>query len=226
MLKLIYSSIRERFRLWLLITLCGLVFYYIFLMLSLIVRFGHFPNYVTFYDWFGNVATILASTPSFMDTLPIIAEEWIVEIGYMNYSFGNGISEWSLNLIPAKMFVVLLLSAFIALNVVLLLKQRNYCSANTMRSAGVATGLGGILVAMTNATMTWVVCCATPTWIVGLAMLGLGVSTSFLLEPFGTWLAFAGFFFLGLTTYFLARSILKADTQNIKSDPQIAAAKA
>jgi hypothetical protein len=48
-------------------------------------------------------------------------------------------------------------------------------------------------VALTSITMSWVVCCATPTWVVGLAIMGLGVSTSLWLEPLGTWLSYAGF---------------------------------
>jgi hypothetical protein len=38
---------------------------------------------------------------------------------------------------------------------------------------------------MTSATLTWVVCCATPSWIVGLAMLGMSSSLALWLEPFG-----------------------------------------
>ena len=49
------------------------------------------------------------------------------------------------------------------------------------------------MVAMTNATMSWVVCCAAPSWVVGLAMLGLGVSTSLALESMGPVLSIGGF---------------------------------
>ena len=48
------------------------------------------------------------------------------------------------------------------------------------------------------------VCCATPSWVVGLAMLGLGVSTSLALETMGPILSGLGFGTLTLTIVFLA----------------------
>ena len=206
-LRVVSASLRERFWYWLTLTLIFLVIYYIILMISLIIRFGHFPNYITPYNWVGNVIEIIRSTPSISDMIPIIFDEWLLEIGYMNYSFGNGIAEWSLNLMPAKMLVVFAMGALITLNIILLQKQSKLCSREHYRSAIATTGVGGILVALTNATMTWVVCCATPSWVVGLAMLGLGVSTSLWLEPLGTWLAVSGFIFLCMTTFFLARKL-------------------
>ena len=206
-LRVVSSSLRERLWFWLTLTLIFVVVYYLILMVSLIVRFGHFPNYVTPYNWVGNVIEIIRSTPSVSDMVPIIFDEWLLEIGYMNYSFGNGIAEWSLNLMPAKMLVVFAMGALITLNIILLQKQSKICSREHYRSAAMTTGLGGFLVALTNATMTWVVCCATPSWVVGLAMLGLGVSTSLWLEPLGTWLAVFGFVFLCATTIFLARKL-------------------
>ena len=84
--------------------------YYGILMVSLILSFNNFPNYVTFYDWIGNSAEILRSTPSFTDAATIVSEEWLIEIGYMNYDYGFGISEWSLNIMPFKVLLVMFLS--------------------------------------------------------------------------------------------------------------------
>ena len=206
-IQIISSSIKERFWFWLMVSIAFTVIYYVILMISLVLRFGHLPNYMTPYNWVGNVLEIIKSTPAIVDMIPIIFDEWLLEIGYMNYSFGNGIAEWSLNLMPAKMLVIFLVGALIALNIILLQKQARSCNKQVYRSAITTTGLGGILVALTNATMTWVVCCATPSWVVGLAMLGLGVSTSLWLEPLGTWLAVSGFIFLLFTVYFLARKM-------------------
>lgn len=163
----------------------------VFMMAALILRFWALPNYITFYDWPGNVWTIIQSTPSWRDMGPIIAEEWLLEIGRMNYDYGTGISEWSLNVVPSRMAVLCVLGALVAL--VPQLMRDDTCDPTTSKGAKVATGFGAGLVAMTNATMSWVVCCATPSWVVGLSMLGLGVSTSLALEKTGSLLTFAGF---------------------------------
>ncbi|KMK66306.1 hypothetical protein [Puniceibacterium sp. IMCC21224] len=190
---------------WSRLLLWGLVFALlsqVVMLIGLIARFGALPNYVTFYDWIGNVAWIVESTPSWSDIPPIIADEWLIEVGYMNYDYGTGISEWSLNVLPSRLMVLFGLGALISL--CLRLARHGGCSVNARRSATVATGAGTVLVAMTNATMSWVVCCATPTWVVGLSMMGLGVSTSLALERLGPIFAFVGFGLLIATTLFLA----------------------
>ncbi len=183
----------------------GLVFallFQIFMMIALIVRFQNFPNYVTFYDWFGSAIHIVKSTPSLRDVGPIIWEEWLIEIGYMNYDYGSGISEWSLNVVPSRLFVLFILGACVSLCLTLL--KRDVCGAGASNTMRATTGLGALMVAMTNATMSWVVCCATPSWVVGLAMLGLGVSTSLALETMGPLLTYGGFGLLAVTILFLA----------------------
>ncbi|MEM6635811.1 MAG: hypothetical protein AAF667_07970 [Pseudomonadota bacterium] len=190
---------------WKTMVLHGLIFALLFqvlMMIALIVRFQAFPNYVTFYDWIGNVAWIVQSTPSWRDMAPIIWEEWLIEIGKMNYDYGTGISEWSLNVVPSRLLVLFVLGAMVSLCLALL--RRDTCEAGTSTTLRATTGLGALLVAMTNATMSWVVCCATPSWVVGLAMLGLGVSTSLALETMGPTLTYSGFGLLFATTLFLA----------------------
>ncbi|MEQ8825266.1 MAG: hypothetical protein RIC14_12920 [Filomicrobium sp.] len=200
----IKNALSRNWRGALIITVTFTVVYYIALLASMIYRFGNWPNYVTGYDWFGNVATIIKSTPSWTDMPPIIIEEWLLEVGYMNMSFGNGISEWSLNLIPAKMLVIVFLGLLIA-TIWALQKERVRECQRVDKSALMASGVGSGLVALTGATMTWVVCCATPSWIVGLAMLGMSVATANWLEPFGTWVALAGFAALAFAILSLAR---------------------
>ena len=173
-----------------------------FMMIALIVRFQALPNYVTGYDWIGNVAWIIQSTPSWKDMVPIIWEEWLIEIGRMNYDYGTGISEWSLNVIPSRLLVLTLLGAMISLCFVLM--RRDECTGSTANSMRATTWLGALFVGMTNATMSWVVCCATPSWVVGLAMLGLGVSTSLALETMGPILTAMGFGLLSALILFLS----------------------
>lgn len=183
----------------------GLIFALLFqvlMLIALMVRFQAFPNYITFYDWIGNVIHIIKSTPSWSDMLPIVWEEWLIEIGFMNYDYGMGISEWSLNVVPSRLLVLFILGASISLCLELL--KRDACGAATSTTLRASTGLGALLVAMTNATMSWVVCCATPSWVVGLAMLGLGVSTSLALETMGPILTAGGFGLLAFTVLFLA----------------------
>ncbi|MEL6169741.1 MAG: hypothetical protein AAFR35_13700 [Pseudomonadota bacterium] len=190
---------------WKTMALHGLIFALLFqvmMMIALIVRFQDLPNYVTFYDWIGNVAWIIQSTPSWSDMVRIIWEEWLIEIGYMNYDFGSGISEWSLNVVPSRLLVLFVLGAMVSL--CLALVRRDTCDTGASTTLRATTGLGAILVAMTNATMSWVVCCATPSWVVGLAMLGLGVSTSLALETMGPVLTFSGFGTLFAVIVFLA----------------------
>lgn len=172
------------------------------LMAALLLRFRDWPNYVTFYDWPGNVWRIVQSTPAWSDVWPIVWEEWLIEIGYMNYDYGMGISEWSLNVVPSRLLMFFGLGILVGLATSLMRSES--CSTATLRSSGVATGMAALMVAMTNATMSWVVCCATPSWVVGLAMLGLGVSTSLALETLGPLIAGAGFGLLLLMILYLA----------------------
>jgi hypothetical protein len=196
-------AVRSRFGLWLMLTVGLAIGYYALLMAALIVRFGALPNYVTFYNWPASVWKIFRSTPSFSDVPPIVAQEYLIEFGYMNYDFGHGISEWALNILPYKVFQVLVLTALLAANIVLLRSKRN-CSTGKRLKMGAASGLGAGFVALTSATMSWVVCCATPSWIVGLSMLGLSVSASFWIEPAGPYLSAAGYLILAVTMLVIA----------------------
>lgn len=192
-IALIASAIRRHRGWWWGITLGVTVGYYLALLAGLIAKFRHLPNYVKGYDWVSNVITIIVSTPSLKDALAIIADEWMLEIGFMNYDFGIGISEWSLFLAPAKMLVFMALGALLATHYILLRGDNRVCSTIAIRAASTSSGIGAACVALTSITLSWVVCCATPTWVVGLAIMGLGVSTSLWLEPLGAWLSCAGF---------------------------------
>ena len=200
--RIIAQTVSKEWKSLLLWGLATAVLFQVFMMIALIVRFQAVPNYVTFYNWIGNVAWIVQSTPSWGDMPAIIAEEWLIEIGFMNYDYGNGISEWSLNVVPSRMLVLFGLGAMIALCISLL--RADTCSVQSGRSVRLGAGVGAFLVAMTNATMSWVVCCATPSWVVGLAMLGLGVSTSLALETMGPLLSISGFSILSALILYLA----------------------
>lgn len=190
---------------WKRMVITGLLFAVLFqvlMLVALMIRFQALPNYWVGYDWVGNVIHIINSTPSWRDIPPIINQEWLIEIGKMNYDYGTGISEWSLNVVPVRMAVLFVLGVLTAMcGLLLRADQCTFGAGTTLRAT---TGIGTILIAMTNATMSWVVCCAAPSWVVGLAMLGLGVSTSLALETMGPALNAAGFGLLLCTVIFLA----------------------
>jgi len=211
------QAIRARWGVWLAITAGWFALYYAGLLGALVYQFGDWPNYVTYYDWPGNIVRIFNSTPSMTDAIGIAREEWLVEIGYMNMNFGNGIAEWSLTLVPEKMLMILAMGMILATIWALNAARTRSCAISEGGAAAATTGVGAGLVALTGATMTWVVCCATPSWIVGLTMLGMTVATANWLEPVGTWLNIAGFALLGATAAIMAYRLNSAPAE--ESDP-------
>lgn len=206
LLKGLSESIRERQLIWWGALIGFVLTYYAGLLLTMLVRFGNIPNYITFYDWPGNVWTILTSTPSLSDAIEIISEEWLVEIGYMNYEFGKGISEWAMNIVPPKLFLILIVACLIASVVVLLMPSKKRTCPLPPKGKAVAAASGGAaLVGLSSATLSWVVCCATPTWVVSLAMMGMSASLALWLEPVGDLITIAGFSLLFFSVWFLAR---------------------
>ena len=186
------------------VALIGTLLYYLILMAALVVRFDNLPNYINSYDWWFHIKRIWVSTPSVLDTISIVQDEWLYEIGFMNYDFGIGISEWSLFINPTKVSAVFILGVSVAINFFLIRANNRVCSLTTGRTSQVATGFGASLVALGSITMSWVVCCSTPTWVVGLAMMGLGVSVSLWLEPIGIWVNVIGFAMLLFAIYLSA----------------------
>lgn len=201
-LTIIGEAIRTNWRRMLGRGLLFAILFQLFSLIALVVRFGALPNYITGYNWIANVLLIAQSTPSVRDMAPIIWEEWLLEIGRMNYDYGTGISEWSLNVMPSRLLMLTVLGALMTL--CLTLMRRKTCPAALSGTIGATTGLGAVLVAMTNASMSWVVCCATPTWVVGLSMMGLGVSTSLALERAGPLMSLAGYALLIAMIFFSA----------------------
>jgi len=202
------------------------------MLIALIVRFQAFPNYFHVHDWVGSITHIIASTPSWADIFSISVEEWFLEIGQMNFDYGMGLSIWSLNVVPSRLLVLTILGALLSLCYKLILNKQcsisaNSADANPLFNTGTgATLLGGsVLVAMTNATMSWVVCCATPSWVVGLAMLGLSVPLSLALESLGPVLSFSGFSLLLTLVFFLAWRNSRTTPVFDEQDPLLTVAK-
>jgi len=220
-LTIIWQTLRDCFYQCLVISIAFTIIYYSILMLSLIIRFQDLPNYINVYDWVGNIETIILSTPSLKDTLLIIKDEWLFEIEFMNYDFGAGISEWSLFFAPVKMLGVFFLGFLLSANFFLLKRNAN-CSSSLQRgSTKVAAGFGATFVSLASITMSWVVCCSTPTWVVGLAMMGLGVSTSLWLEPMGIVVSSLGFILLMLALLISAGRLEKKEPPILETHTQV-----
>lgn len=222
-LQHIKSAVVQRWGIWLLITLGFLAIYYGGLLMTMVIRFDNIPNYVTWYDYPGNIYEILVSTPSFSDAWTIMQDEWLIEIGYMNYDFGHGISEWAMTILPPKLLTMALVAMLTATAVTLLLPSKaGVCSTDRSTRAVAATSSGAALVGLSSATLSWVVCCATPTWVVSLAMLGMSASTALWLEPLGDAITFGGFALLLLSVIWLARR--RVDQAKLSVSPELSPA--
>jgi len=184
-LEICIAAIKARWLLWILVTIGFIVFYYIGLLLITMLRFSEIPNYVEFYNIPLVYAQIFAGTPSLTDALFILVDEAWFETGYKNPEY-YGIATWSYMLIPPKMFLVGLTGLLLSTLTVLHLHSKKLsCPVQNSKQMYTTAGIGTGLVGLTSATLTWVVCCATPSWIVGLAMLGISSSFVLLIEPFG-----------------------------------------
>jgi ABC-type amino acid transport system permease subunit len=219
-LVLAYNTVRARRGAWLTMTLGFVALYYGLLLGVVTLRLGHWPNYVRVYDWPANVMTIIRSTPSVRDMLPIISDEWLFETGYINHAYGRGIAEWSLAIIPVKVAAVTLLGALAATALMLMRRARQSCPA-PIRGGGMATmGIGTLCVGMTNISMSWIACCSTPSWVVGLSLIGIETSSAYALLPYGHALAAAGFAMLAATNYVLAHRCLPPPTRRRPTAPR------
>lgn len=179
-------------------------------LLLLRVRFGHWPNYVTFYNWPANVARIIHATPSIRDTIALIRDEWLFETGYLDTHYGLGIAEWSMTIIPEQLIYVVLLGVLLATNLVLLLEQNPAGNRICAPCAGAATGLGGSLLGLSNISLTWALCCGSPNWAVALTLMGFGSTSALWLVPYGAVVAWAGLALLLVPPVLLLRGMSRA----------------
>ena len=183
--KIMLWAIKQQWLLWVFLTLGFIVLYYGGLLLVTMIRFQEIPNYVEVYNIAQVYQQIFEGTPSLKDALRILVDEAWIETGYKNPDY-YGVATWSYMLIPPKMVIVIIMSALVATLIVLSSYSRNKsCPVRNRRKLYAVAGVGSGLVGISSATLTWVVCCATPSWVVGLAMLGMSTSLALWLEPFG-----------------------------------------
>jgi hypothetical protein len=204
------NAIRAYPLLWIAVALGFVVAYHALLLATMVVRFGHAPNFITVYDVLESYRLTFTGTPSLRDALVIaLGEPWL-DVGFLSPQWK--IAEWSLMILPPQFLLVSLVGCLIATYAVVRRATLNLpCPPLATPGSVLAVTLGTGLAGIANATLFWVVCCATPTWIVGLAMLGVSVSVAFLLEPLGPFLSAAG---IGLLVWAIVRQLrrLTADT--------------
>lgn len=191
---------RIRPKAWALYTLVIVATYPLLWVSAMVIRFGTWPNYLHVYDVLEAYRLTWSGTPSWTDAIAIAMYEPWLEVGYMSPQWG--ISEWSYMLIPPKLLLVVLLAAALAL--ILLLRKR--AGMHVAADAGAATGT--LLVGLAAASLFWVVCCANPTWVVALAMLGVDADLALTVEPLGPFMSGGGLLLLtGSLLYYLRRPV-------------------
>ena len=208
-IRLTISLIRRNWLLFLLISIGFPVFYYLVLLLLTMWRFGEIPNYVEVYNIFHVYKQIFDGTPSLTDALVILKDEAWIETGYKNPEY-YGVATWSYMLIPPKMLLVFLMGMLLGLFAVLTVSSRKMaCQLKSEKKLVAAAGLGSTFVCLTSATLTWVVCCATPSWVVALSMLGMSSSLALWLEPMGKVMTMLGIGIMLVIIIYQLRNLVK-----------------
>jgi hypothetical protein len=184
-------------RRWLALTVGFVVLYYAGLLLFTMLRFREVPNYVELYDVVGSYRQILRGTPAWSDALPILLDEPWLELGFKDPHY-YGVATWSYVLIPPKMLILIVAGALVATVAVLAARSREAACPRS-RSPYAAAALGSAFIGLTGATLTWVVCCATPSWVVALTMLGMSTSLALWLDPLSGALTASGLVLLAGT---------------------------
>jgi len=208
-IRLTISLIRRNWLLFLLISIGFPLFYYLVLLLLTMWRFGEIPNYVEVYNIFHVYKQIFDGTPSLTDALVILKDEAWIETGYKNPEY-YGVATWSYMLIPPKMLLVFLMGMLLGLFAVLTVSSRKMaCQLKSEKKLVAAAGLGSTFVCLTSATLTWVVCCATPSWVVALSMLGMSSSLALWLEPMGKVMTMLGIGIMLVIIIYQLRNLVK-----------------
>lgn len=194
------------------VTMSAFVTYYTLLGVIPVARFGQLPNYLLVYDFPQAVRLIFEGTPALSDAFWILSQEPLLETGFMNPDFG--IAEWSLLLVPGKMGLAILLSVLLGAFVIL---RRDHGHGSGQGVTTVSAAVGASCLAMGSASLTWVVCCASPTWSVLLAFLGVSSSLALALTPFGGALTALGVGLLLGATVLEGRRLAPTDVPQARS---------
>jgi hypothetical protein len=211
-LKLALYVSRYHWKVVLLSSVGFMVLYYVGLLLLTMLRFGEIPNYVVFHPVFEVYGLILSGTPSLSDAIPILIDEPWFETGYKNPAY-YGVATWSFMLIPPKMLLVFLMGLLLGVfTATILYAKKQNCQIRADKRLVATAGVSSTFISLTSATLTWVVCCATPSWTVALAMLGMSGSLALWLEPLGNVLTVTALLLMLVVIYFQLKHIMQSDT--------------
>lgn len=188
-----------------------LVGYHALLALVVIIRFDGWPNYFTHHDLVGNLGLIVEGTSHWRDLLPLLYQEPWLEFGYRNAEY-YGIAEWSYLIMPSRLLLVVLSGVSMGMSVALL-RESARDEARQGRRCLAATGGGAVLLGLGTASLTWIVCCAYPSWVVLLAMLGVGTNLALAMEPLGVAIVVGGISLQLLAVFIQAKQLRRAGDQ-------------
>jgi len=194
-LRATYQVIKlNRWR-WLAMSVGFTLLYYVMVLVFTVIRFQEIPNYVTFENVFHVYHMVLAHTPSLSDAIPILANEAFFETGFKDPNY-YGVATWSYMLIPPRVLLVLFMAMLLTTYLFLKAQTKRVCmhksAATPSSKMTTSASIGTMLVSLTNVSLSWVVCCATPNWSVALTMLGLSSSVSLWLDPYGVYMTIIG----------------------------------
>ena len=216
-LTLIIDASKQNWRALLFVSVGFFILYYSGLLLLTMMRFGEIPNYVVFHDLFYVYGLIFEGTPSMQDALMISVDEAWFETGYKNPNY-YGVATWSFMLIPPKMLLVLLMGFLLGVFTVLVMYgKKRTCQIKTDKRLYAVDGMSSVFISLTSATLTWVVCCATPSWVVALAMLGMSASLALWLEPLGNFLTVSGLLLMMWIIFYQLKSLSGSNTKIIEN---------
>ena len=190
-LNVVRQALRAKWGVMATVSLGFVLLYYLLILAASMLRFAEIPNYLTVHDVLHNYAQILNGTPSLLDAIPIMFDEPWLEAGYKNPRY-YGVATWSYMIIPLKMIPVVIIGLLLGMFAALAAYSKNLYCQMPRKSSVTLAGIGSGLVGLTSVTLTWVVCCATPSWVVALTMLGMSASLSLWIEPIGKLLTISG----------------------------------
>ena len=157
--------------------------YYLAQLVGAVLRFGQLPDYVRLHPWHRNVWDVLTGMPSLDWALPVVLREPWIEVGRSVPDLP--MAEWSVHILPLNLLTVMVVAGLLSLH-----WRLTWQGCHPVGAALAATGSVGT--ALASATLTWIACCATPSWVVVLAMLGLWIPTALALDSLGPILSLTG----------------------------------
>lgn len=163
--------------------------YHLALLGAAVARFEQAPDYIRLHPWFENVWSVLTGFPTLAQAWPVALREPWIEVG--RTVPGLPLAEWSVQVLPPNLLVVAVVALLLSLH-------WRLAGRGCHPAAAALSATGSVGTALASATLTWIACCSSPSWVVLLAMLGLWIPTALSLDGFGPAIGAFGLALLGL----------------------------